>query len=266
MGIDQSDSPPMSAEACVIVVPCYNEAARLDVDAFTAFARHDSTCRFVFVDDGSRDATAEVLSRLCETAPDRFRMMAMGKNCGKAEAVRQGVLSAMDRSARFVGYWDADLATPLDAIASLRQVLEERPEVRIVLGSRVRLLGRRIERRAARHYMGRLFATAASLVLNLPVYDTQCGAKVFRVTEETRQLFSEPFGASWAFDVELLARYLAVHGRPAAESPWFGLYEVPLDRWQDVAGSKLSLSGALTAFRGLGYVYRRYRNGGSPNG
>ena len=153
----------MSAEACVIVVPCYNEAARLDVDAFTAFARHDSTCRFVFVDDGSRDATAEVLSRLCETAPDRFRMMAMGKNCGKAEAVRQGVLSAMDRSARFVGYWDADLATPLDAIASLRQVLEERPEVRIVLGSRVRLLGRRIERRAARHYMGRLFATAASL-------------------------------------------------------------------------------------------------------
>ncbi len=255
-------SPPEAGSAggvCTIVVPCYNEASRLDLDAFKSFADSDRSCRFVFVDDGSRDATAEVLSRLCKAAPDRFRMLALETNRGKAEAVRHGVLSAMELGSERAGYWDADLATPLDAIGQLLRVLDECPEVQIVLGSRVRMLGRKVERHAGRHYVGRIFATFASLILDLPVYDTQCGAKIFRVTAETRRLFAEPFRASWAFDVELLARYLAIHGRPPEESPWFGLYEVPLPCWRDVRGSKVNLAGALKAFRGLADVFWRYR-------
>ncbi len=252
------DARPGDKE-CVIVVPCYNEASRLDADAFRAFARREDCYQFLFVDDGSRDGTAQALDQLCHDFPQRFRLLRLPRNRGKAEAVRQGVLHALDGSPSLVGYWDADLATPLEAVPQLCGVLREREALQIVLGSRIRLLGRSIQRRAIRHYVGRVFATAASLILDLPVYDTQCGAKLFRVTPHTRPLFEQPFRASWAFDVELLARYLELHGRPVEESPSFGIFEFPLDCWQDIRGSKVGLQGAAAALAGLFHVFWHHR-------
>ena len=138
-----------------------------------------------------------------------------------------------------MGFWDADLATPLDELPRFAAVLDERPEIELVLGSRVRLLGRRIERRAVRHYLGRVFATGASMTLGLAVYDTQCGAKLFRSTPRLRALLAEPFLTSWVFDVEILARFVrSLRGETrltAAER----IYELPLRRWTDVPGSKV---------------------------
>jgi hypothetical protein len=157
-----------------------------------------------------------------------------------------------------VGYWDADLATPLRSIASFAALLRDRPELMLVMGSRVALLGRQIRRRTARHLLGRAFATAASLVLGLSVYDTQCGAKLFRVTPETVALFNQPFRTRWIFDVEILARMVAATrnggSRPAQES----IYEYPLEAWQDVQGSRLKPHDFATAALDLAAIGWRY--------
>lgn len=222
-----------------IIIPCFNEASRLPRERFEAFARDPRGVRLLLVDDGSRDATLELLRDLERSAPDVFGVHALPGNRGKGEAVRLGMLRAMESDPEFVGFWDADLATPLEAIWELRQVLEERPGTEMVFGSRVKLLGRRIERRAARHYLGRIFATVVSLTLRLPVYDTQCGAKIFRASEPLKALLAEPFTSRWIFDVEIIARLIDARragGLPRAERV---IYEYPLVEWHHVAGSKV---------------------------
>src|SRR5437762_2862299 len=84
-------------------------------------------------------------------------------------------------------------------------------DVSFVFVDRVKLLGRNIQRSLIRHYCGRVFATVASLALGVDVYDTQCGAKIFRATPEMRQIFATPFRSQWIFDVEILSRYLAAN-------------------------------------------------------
>jgi dolichyl-phosphate beta-glucosyltransferase len=96
----------------------------------------------------------------------------------------------------------------LDAIAAFCELLDARPNLEMVFGARIRLLGRAIERKALRHYFGRVFATAASMVLGLSVHDMQCGAKLFRAMPAIKLLFLRPFAIRWLVDVELLARLI----------------------------------------------------------
>lgn len=224
-------------ERITVVVPCYNEEKRLNVAAFTSFLEQDTETRLLLVNDGSRDDTQGMLERVRAAAPERVRVMSLEQNSGKAEAVRRGVLAAMDGGADVVGYWDADLATPLDAIPQFTQVVRKRPDIALVMGARVQLLGRTIDRRPARHYLGRIFATVVSVVLGLRVYDTQCGAKMLRATPEMRAAFATPFRSKWIFDVELIARMMGRRGSMTAAGT--GILELPLWSWRDVAGSKL---------------------------
>jgi glycosyltransferase involved in cell wall biosynthesis len=240
-----------------LVVPCYNEAARLDERAFRDVRVEGHRLEIVFVDDGSRDGTRALLEAIRRDRPDDVRLVAYDRNEGKAEAVRRGVLAALERSPDAVGYWDADLATPLRALGEFVAVLEHQPEVDIVLGSRVKLMGRSIERRLWRHYFGRIFATAASVTLDLPIYDTQCGAKVFRATPLLARVFEEPFKAGWIFDVELIARFLSLDPR-GREHVARSLYELPLREWTDVRGSKLKAVDFARAAADLASIWRRY--------
>lgn len=237
-----------------IVVPCYNEAKRLKVQSFLQLVAANRDLKLVFVNDGSTDDTAKVLADLASGGDQSISVLTLAANAGKAEAVRHGMVAAFEEQPRFAGYWDADLAAPLSELQALIDQLVLHPELDIAMGSRVKMLGRRIERRAFRHYAGRLFATAASLALRIAVYDTQCGAKLFRVNDAVRHAFASPFGSPWVMDVEILSRYIAKVGREAAASR---MAEVPLQVWTAVPGSKLKVLAALRAFWSLVAIRRR---------
>jgi glycosyltransferase involved in cell wall biosynthesis len=240
-----------------IVVPCFDEADRLRGDEFARFTSEHPDVHFLFVDDGSTDGTRAVL----EAIPARkgaVSVLALSPNQGKAEAVRRGMCEAFEHGAVYAGYWDADLATPLDEIPRFVETLDAHPGLEVLFGSRVQLLGRHIERSAVRHYLGRVGATAISVVLRLPVYDTQCGAKLFRVTPDCKAIFAEPFVAGWIFDVEIVARLIAARrgsGGPGAAEV---IREVPLWEWRDVAGSKVRAGDFLRSLGALWRIRRRY--------
>ncbi len=242
-----------------IIVPCFNEADRLDVDAFRRWAADHPVVGFLFVDDGSTDGTRAVLEALQQARPEQFRVLIQARNQGKAEAVRSGMLQLIDEGdAQIVGFWDADLATPLDAIDDFLAVLTKDPQIEMAIGARVRLLGRAIERNPARHYVGRVAATVVSNMLGLAVYDTQCGAKLFRVTPRLRDLFKEPFVTRWVFDVEILARWLLSRSAAERDQVEERIVEVALMSWRDVAGSRLTPADFARTPIDLWLIYWHY--------
>ncbi|MGF1466250.1 MAG: glycosyltransferase [Sandaracinaceae bacterium] len=228
-----------------LVIPCYNEERRLRAE-LVAELLEDPRIRILFVDDGSEDGTAALLDRLIASSPSgRAARLSLGENRGKAEAVRAGLRCALDEGEELLGYCDADFATPPSELRRLLDHLESSGR-EVVLGCRVARLGADIDRRMTRHYLGRVFATVASVVLRLRVYDTQCGAKLFRASPALRRALAVPFRSRWAFDVELLGRLTFGDD----DSPGLGaenMLEVPLDEWQDVGGSKLGSRAMLRA-------------------
>jgi glycosyltransferase involved in cell wall biosynthesis len=241
----------MSAARLALVIPAWNEARRLEDAAFLAFVRGQDVVDLHFVDDGSRDETPARLAALAAAAPGRIRVQRLAANRGKAEAVRTGLAAAIAEGYPLVGYLDADLAAPLDTAMLLRNVLIEMPAVSMVLGSRVKLLGWRIRRSEKRHYLGRVFATFASMALALPVYDTQCGAKAMRASPALAAALEAPFLSRWLFDVELIARLRDALGVDA-------LRELPLPRWEDPGGSSVGLKDFVRAPLELWRIRRRY--------
>lgn len=228
-------TPEMNA---VVIVPCYNEEQRIDGAGIKRLLAHPAVS-VLLVDDGSRDNTLRVLDDIARDTDGRITVLPLSPNGGKAEAVRRGMLHAIALGADVVGYYDADLATPPEDMIGLVRELEEHRELEFVLGSRVLLLGRNIERHVWRHYIGRVFATIAATILGMPVYDTQCGAKALRVTSKLREAIDEPFHSRWAFDVELIGR-MRIDSDVGAGLPLSAFVEVPLRAWKDVGGSKLS--------------------------
>lgn len=225
----------------IMVVPAYNEAVRFTPEPWLAYLDGNPDSQLYFVDDGSTDNTPALLEALRSRQPARVRITRLDRNSGKAEAVRAGVTEAFADTAKYAGFIDADLSAPLSEVALLRAELDEFPESWAALGSRVKLLGRHVERFAARHYLGRVFATGASLALGIPVYDSQCGLKLFRATPDVRNAFAIPFRSRWVFDVELLDRLATSAGAELHQR----IHEVPLRAWADPGGSKLRLHDFL---------------------
>lgn len=239
-----------------VIIPCYNEAKRLPVDAFLTYQQTHPDVAFCFVNDGSSDQTANVLTRLQAQNPAQTDVLNLARNVGKAGAVRAGMLHSVARNCTYFGYFDADLATPLAAIDDLQRVLDSHPDTVFVMGSRIKHLGVRIERAAFRHYVGRIIATVISFILRLPVYDTQCGAKLLR-RDVVTAVFGQPFISPWLFDVEVLARLIGHFGRPDLRGK---LREEPLQEWIEQADSRISPTYIFRMWIELYRIHRTYRH------
>jgi len=242
-----------------IVLPCYNEGLRLEPESFKSFLEANPGFSLLFVDDGSSDLTPDVLKRALAICPEgRADSIRLPRNSGKAAAVRDGFLKAMYGDCEVLGFMDSDLAAPLDEAPRLLAPIE-RGEANIALGSRIAMLGCEISRSALNHYMGRVFATFASLALELPVHDTQCGAKLFRNCPDLKELFAEPFDVNWTFDVELLARLKAAGSFNGSPFPK-GIVEIPLKRWTQKGGSKAKPADFLLSLLELVKIRSRMKD------
>ena len=243
-----------------IVVPCYNEEKRLDTPQFLRFAAQHPDVHFTMVDDGSTDDTPRILHSLQQASHGRIQRLLCPQNGGKSEAVRRGMRHVIESEpdCQAVGFLDADLSAPLQSCPILASVLERNPNIDVVFGSRLSLAGRQIQRHWLRRWLGLVFSSVASQAIGLPLNDTQCGAKLFRVTPALRLVLENPFRSRWIFDVELLGRILANSTRPDAHQ---SVYELPLDHWREVVGSKLKPTDFLRAIYELGAIAWAYRRG-----
>lgn len=237
-----------------IVIPCYNEETRLPVQDFEDFLVENKNVSICFSNDGSKDNTLSVLTNIKNNFPDQVIVNNLEVNQGKAEAVRTGILKSNETfSPKYIAFFDADLATPLEEVYFLKNQFTEKKQ--LVFGSRWSRLGGTIQRSQQRHYLGRIIATAISMALGLPTYDTQCGAKLFK-SEICTQLFNQPFTSKWLFDVEIFARMINLFGREETQN--YAL-EVALNNWHEVAGSKVTYLDGIKSFYFIWKIKRRYK-------
>lgn len=242
-----------------IVIPCFNEQSRLPREMLLDWGASHPHWAWQFVNDGSSDATGEILDSISQQL-SHARCLHLPQNQGKAEAVRQGMLTLQSWCASpWVGFLDADLATPLQEFERIyRQYAESSRSV--VLGSRILRLGASIKRNSLRHHLSRWAACLVNLSLRLATYDTQCGAKLFR-SHLVKPLFLQPFQTRWLFEVELLARCRQLLGH---RETLLQVIEEPLLEWDERPGSKLRARDLLRLPLELWKIHRYYNC--SPEG
>lgn len=230
-----------------MIVPCFNEAGRLNVPQWQSLIERFNKCHWFFVNDGSTDETSVILNELTGENVHRINLLS---NLGKGNAIRAGFSDAINSSPSLrdapidfsvIGYIDSDGAfdtTDLEFIfAEAENRLEKVPTCKIIIGSRVKLAGRQIQRNRWRHYTGRLISTIICLGWNNAPYDTQSGFKIFRVDSAFRKVVQEPFRTSWFFDIELILRLEALDS--------LGIWEVPLLKWDEIGQSSIKFSRYL---------------------
>lgn len=234
----------------ILIIPCYNEAKRLDKNLFVNFSESYPNVSICFVNDGSTDETPNIIEDIIQNCSN-FHSLHLKNNVGKAEAVRQGFLYSNEKfSSKYMGYFDADLSTPLKYHQKLKEEFEEYPEAIMVFGSRQLANPADIERRNRRHLAGRFVSILINYHLDLHFEDTQCGAKLFK-TEYVPQLFKDPFNSTWIFDVEIIHRLRKLKPNEAIYNI---AREIPVSSWRDVGDSKVSPFYFFKLLRELGKI------------
>lgn len=245
----------------VIIVPCFNEEKRFNKNYFDELVVTKGS-EWLFVDDGSDDNTFNILSNFCSS--QNAKVLRLPKNVGKSEAIRSGMAYAKDTypSLPWFGFLDSDGAFSSDEVSEILAAVRDKrfESYDAVFSSRVKLSGRRIERKTYRHLIGRVVATAFGAIWKEIPYDTQSGFKLFRNSEFLQDAISKPLNNRWFFDIGIVVRMANSQKRLP------NIWEVPLNSWVDVSGSKISiresfrLAFEIPKIASLLFANRKYLN------
>ena len=224
------------ASKILLVIPAFRESLRLPL-YLEALASAVKLCHpaidIMVVDDGSGDSEQKHLIKIIRSLRDSHSFilepLLLPKNLGKGGAILAGWDMGLDKY-DYLGFVDADGAIPSSEVLTLANQMISSSPTRSLFGSRIKMLGRRIERGWSRHFSGRVFAFLVGLLIESEIYDSQCGLK-FVPTDHFRDIRSFLKGRRFAFDVELTAA-LRKASHPIEEAPI---------NWSDVPGSKVSL-------------------------
>jgi len=229
-----------------IILPAYNESTVIvaTISSILAYVEQffSSDYELIVVDDGSNDETSRLVAEHFTT---QARVIAHTTNLGKGAAVRSGMLAAQGDFALFM---DADNSTEINHLTAFFPALDQAD---IVIGSRaIKGADVALAQKSWKQTLGRLGNWLIQSILQLPVSDTQCGFKLFRVAT-TRQLFIKQRRQDWAFDFEVL--YLA-------KMRGLKIIELPV-RWVNNFDSKVTAWGYLTTLMAVFSVKYHYWKG-----
>jgi len=238
----------------IIIIPCYLEYNRIDKVAFFQFLKKEKDVSIVFSDDGSTDNTIFVLNEIKAKFNDRVHVCVSDRNSGKAEAIRTAVsyIKYEKLNPSKIAYLDADLSVSLEECNALSSNLNRK--IHFVFGSRISKVDNSISRSSFRHYSGRMVATIIANILDVSIYDTQCGCKIFN-SDLAFKVFEEPFISAWLFDVEIFFRIIDLYSK--TELKQFAR-EIPLKSWVDIDGSKVKLTYFFRMFYEFYLIKKQY--------
>ncbi|MFF8293207.1 glycosyltransferase [Streptomyces sp. NPDC016309] len=215
--------PPVDLE---VIIPAYNEERRIsDTIAATVSYLGDKnwSSAVVVVDNDSADGTLDVTSRFGGT---HVPVHVIGcSDHGKGAAVRRGIMTS---SAHFLGFVDADNATPVETLDRIMPLLVDGRAAAVIASRRATGAIYEIEQSLGRRFGTWLFHHLAPPEVR-SIADTQCGFKFFN-GPLIREIAQTCHVDGFAFDVELLCR-LAQRHLPVVELPV---------AWSDMPGSTFS--------------------------
>ena len=242
---------------CCIVVPFFNESARIKADEFLTFVEMNDNFHLLFVDDGSTDGTKEIIEKMSAQSKS-ITFLSFAKNRGKAVAVRSGIMEAVTRNDyQYVAFLDADLAITLTEFKRLSLLTISNPDCDFSFFSKQKEHTLNYPQSFLRHQLSLFFNRLVRYSLKLDVKDTQCGCKIMK-KEFAEFAFKTPFTGTWLFDLEIFKRIMLEKGVEYYEKHTL---EVPLKHLQRNGKSKIKLKSLLKLpfeFIAIHFNYKTY--------
>lgn len=230
-----------------LIIPLYNESNRLNPEYFKTIS--DMEIDLIFVNDGSSDDTLVKLKNLSF----RKHIISYKNNKGKGEAIRAGMNYAINEKYDLIGYLDSDGAFSVESVLKIIEIAKKEfltnNKLGLIIAARVKLSGRIIIRTNGRKIVSHIIKFILSLILKNKPYDTQSGFKIIRNTNDLKNITRNKFYTKWFFDVELIE---------GIKKEYY-VYEIPVDRWVDVSGSKLSYKMVFKILREIKILVKLYR-------
>ena len=232
----------------IIVIPCFNEAQRLDLSYFNKLSRIQNTM-WVFVDDGSTDSTSKILKNYSKKK--NTINVRINHNVGKSNAIAYGMNYAFSKISDigWIGFLDSDGAFATSDVERIIKMTSSSKKYDALYTSRVKMAGRDIRRNNTRHIIARLITSLFGLVWKDIPYDTQSGFKLYRYSDNFNSIFIKLFKTKWFFDIELSIRYSKYKKKN------IHVWEEPVSSWIDIPGSKINYRQSMRIVLEVIYIF-----------